>query len=579
VVGTEGGAPAEPRVTNPRTRIWTPSPGIILEPNAFTAVTSLDANVAVSAGPGAGKTELLAQRADFIFTTRACSYPKRIVAISFKVDAATNLRERVAARCKPAAAARFDSHTFHAFARHIIARHRPHVAARVPPDFRVGPGRSDRQLHYDDLLPLALEVLRKDPTAVNVIRQSYSYAFFDEFQDCTAEQYELLQVLFANSNVRCTAVGDPKQRIMGFAGALDAAMSGFVRDFHARTLPIYQNHRSLLRLRRVQNSLVKVMDPSAALPDAELGTPRVSDATPVPNDGEVFVWNFADASNEAVALAAQIQGDIEAGIRPDQIAVLVSRLPGAYCEQLVDLLTEAGIACRDEQTHQDVLAEPAAMLILDVTRLLVLRHAPQEYVRLGAFMTRNCVDEQQAARRRRRLDEFLEDTRLAISSGDIELRNPDHVRATVYAFLRVCERQYLSLLSAEYADREVLSEVANQAIASVGTAIATTPTLQAAMARLSLEDAVRIMNVHKCKGLEFEHVYFVAIENETFFDSRENIEKARPNFFVGISRARSRLVLTYASTRPVPRTPTRRWQVDRTPQREFLTYAWAQRSS
>ena len=94
-------------------------------------------------GPAPGRRNCLAQRANLLFTTGVCAYPQRIVAISFKVDAATNLRERVAARCRPAHTARFDSLTFHAFARHIVARHRPHVADRVPPDFRVGPGRSE----------------------------------------------------------------------------------------------------------------------------------------------------------------------------------------------------------------------------------------------------------------------------------------------------------------------------------------------------------------------------------------------------------------------------------------------------
>jgi superfamily I DNA/RNA helicase len=554
---------------------WTPSPGIVLEPNASRAVTTRDVNVAVPAGPGAGKTELLAQRANYLFSSGACSYPKRIVAISFKVDAATNLRDRVSLRCKPADAGRFDSLTFHAFARHIIARHRPHVAASVPPDFRVGPRRSERQLHYDDLLPLALEVLEKDATAVPVIRQSYSFAFFDEFQDCTTEQYQLLRTVFAGSDTCTTAVGDPKQRIMEFAGALEDALSDYVTDFNATTWPIYQNHRSLLRLRRVQNALIKVMDPPAALPDAALETPPPPSSTPT-SDGEVLVWSFANASEEAAALATQIKTDVDAGTRPDQIAVLVSRTPGAYCEELVELLTSSGIACRDDQKHQDILAEPVGVLILDVVRLLILSHAPDEYIRLGSFMTRSCVDELQAARRTRRLDQFLENTRMQIHNGAIDLRNASDLQRSVYVFLKVCERQYLSLLSTEYTDREVLTEIAERAIGAVNTAIATTPTLEAAIARLSLEDAVRIMNVHKCKGLEFEHVYFVAVENETFFGP---IEKERPNFFVGISRARSRLILTCASRRPWPVTPVKSWDVHRSPHREFLRYAWNERNA
>ncbi|WP_447645218.1 UvrD-helicase domain-containing protein [Nocardioides zeae] len=563
--------PSSARTTDAAAK-WRPTPGIVLEPNAERAVRTLVDNVAVPAGPGAGKTELLAQRANFLFTTGACPYPKRIIAISFKVDAAMNLRQRVAARCSPGDAARFDSLTFHAFARHIIARHRPHVADRVPPDFKVGPGRGAKQLHYDDLLPLALDVLKKDSSSVAILRRAYAYAFFDEFQDCTPDQFELLRSLFADSHVKATAVGDPKQRIMTFAGALEAALTGYVEDFGAETWPIYQNHRSLLRLRRVQNAMVKTMDPEAAVPDVELATP----SHPPVDDGEVFVLRLRNTADEAVTLARMIEEGIRTGTRPDQIAVIVARNPGAYCEELMIQLARAGIACRNDQLHQDVLAEPAGALILDFVRLLVRKVASAEYVRLTEFMTRNCVDERQASRRRRNLDRFLERTREGLRQGAVDLNAPSQVRDLVYAFLRICERQYLSLLASEYSDREVLTAVASDAVSAVNDAIAETSDLAAAVARLSLEDAVRITNVHKCKGLEFDHVYCLGVEHEAYFGS---LEIERPNFFVAISRARARLVLTTVSARPTPRVPPRRWDEARREHREFTGYASPERTA
>lgn len=107
-----------------RTEDWRPADGITLEPNALRAVQAQTRNVVVAAGPGAGKTELLAQRADFLLTTGGCHYPKRILAISFKVDAARNIRERVRKRCGERLAVRFDSFTFHAFAKRIVDNYR-----------------------------------------------------------------------------------------------------------------------------------------------------------------------------------------------------------------------------------------------------------------------------------------------------------------------------------------------------------------------------------------------------------------------------------------------------------------------
>ncbi len=100
---------------------WQPVGVTELETNASTVVGS-SRHYAVLAGPGAGKTELLAQRAAFLLQTGASPAPQRILAISFKRDAARNLARRVRQRCHPEHAARFDSLTFDAFAKGLVDR-------------------------------------------------------------------------------------------------------------------------------------------------------------------------------------------------------------------------------------------------------------------------------------------------------------------------------------------------------------------------------------------------------------------------------------------------------------------------
>ena len=56
---------------------WQPADGLILEPNAFRAATERSQSLAITAGPGAGKTETLDQRAEFLLRTSSCRYPKR----------------------------------------------------------------------------------------------------------------------------------------------------------------------------------------------------------------------------------------------------------------------------------------------------------------------------------------------------------------------------------------------------------------------------------------------------------------------------------------------------------------------
>lgn len=62
---------------------WIPCDGIVLEDNADRAVRC-DNHVLVIAGPGAGKTELLAQKAAYLLQTNRCKDPQKILAISFK---------------------------------------------------------------------------------------------------------------------------------------------------------------------------------------------------------------------------------------------------------------------------------------------------------------------------------------------------------------------------------------------------------------------------------------------------------------------------------------------------------------
>jgi superfamily I DNA/RNA helicase len=100
---------------------WKPVGIDWMEPEAWRSVQS-DYNVMVLAGPGSGKSELLAQRASFLLQTGDCVSPKQILAISFKRDAAGNLRDRVSERCKPEEVARFSSLTFDSFTKDILDR-------------------------------------------------------------------------------------------------------------------------------------------------------------------------------------------------------------------------------------------------------------------------------------------------------------------------------------------------------------------------------------------------------------------------------------------------------------------------
>jgi superfamily I DNA/RNA helicase len=157
---------------------------------------------------------VLAQRADFLLRTAVCRYPQRILAISFKVDASRNLEDRVRRRCGAELATRFDSHTFHAFAKRLIDRFRPVLSGQdaLLPGYTIGTARiQGTQIRFEDLVPLAVQILEDSEVVRNAVRQTYSHVFLDEFQDCTKEQYQLVRFAFRYSahGSRLQAVGNP----------------------------------------------------------------------------------------------------------------------------------------------------------------------------------------------------------------------------------------------------------------------------------------------------------------------------------------------------------------------------------
>ncbi|MEI8665943.1 UvrD-helicase domain-containing protein [Pseudoalteromonas sp. B28] len=311
---------------------WLPSDGLTLEPNALLAAKEQVRCLALTAGPGAGKTEMLAQRADFLLQTGTCRYPKRILAISFKVDASKNLKERIQRRCGQELASRFDSYTFHAFAKRIIDRFRVVLTGddALELDYSIGERKvTRRQITFHDLVPLAILILRNSSVAKNAIRQTYSDVFLDELQDCTDQQYELVKEAFKSTSIRLTAVGDTKQKIMGWAGALDGIFQTFARDFSAAPLNMYRNFRSKPRLLRMQNDIIRVLDPASVMTEHLL----------VGEEGEVSAWQFENAQGEAEYLADLIARWIRNEQVPlSEIAVLVSKQLDLYAVHLMAAL-------------------------------------------------------------------------------------------------------------------------------------------------------------------------------------------------------------------------------------------------
>lgn len=543
---------------------WTPVDGKQLERNALTAVEIETGSVVVAAGPGAGKTELLAQRADFLFRTGACPYPRRILAVSFKVDAARNLRDRVRLRSGARYAARFDSFTFHAFAKRIIDNYRPALTGRdaLNPNYRVDPNIriAHEQITFADMVSLALDIVEKNPYARGGIRQTYSHVFFDEFQDATDAQYELIKAIFGDSTALLTAVGDVKQRIMAFAGALDGILQTFADDFNAVSLPLYQNFRSAPRLRRMQNRMIADMDPGATSDLESLAG----------GDGVIDTCGFQSDVEEADFIADLVQERLDAGTPPSEVAILIRQQPHLLGSTLFNALTARGIPFRNEQKEQDLAAEPAAALLFNFIRVVAEDRQPAAYGELMRVASRSHASEEEALRFDRQLKRLLQDARSALQAAPELGADLDFWREWTDKLMSQVTRPVLLALSAGYAQGSRFDDLVAQAFDAFEAALSLNPDPSQAIQHLSDVDAIRILTIHKCKGLEFEHVIILGVENETFWGEPD---RAMAEFFVGVSRAKHRLTLTWAEHRQRPDGHSGRWNTARTAQESYLAYA------
>src|SRR5690242_809694 len=223
-------------------RKWLPADGLQLERNADKVVRDATESALVVAGPGAGKTELLAQRACYLLQTNTCHYPHRILAISFKRDAAYNLKERVGLRAGDELSNRFDSLTYDSFAKQILDRFKSALPSeyKIPDEYdivfdqdiidvyrkfdptyvatndarAIGNAFMEQRLSVNDIDILRLKVknyafshgkltfkmvmrladliIETNPSVKSYLQTTYQFVFLDEFQDTTTIQYDFL---------------------------------------------------------------------------------------------------------------------------------------------------------------------------------------------------------------------------------------------------------------------------------------------------------------------------------------------------------------------------------------------------
>lgn len=547
---------------------WKPADGLELEPNADKAVRS-SKNMVVSAGPGAGKTELLAQRADFLFRTGGCRYPQRILAISFKVDAARNLDERVRKRSGGKYAERFDSMTFDAFSKMIVDNYKAILPKeyQLNDNYEIDESLDDNKLcpnrtNYNQLKKRAIKIIESNSYALWSLRQTYSHVFIDEFQDTTKMQYDLVYKIFKESNSVVTAVGDEKQKIMVWAGALEGIIDKFQIDFNTNNISLYRNFRSLPKLQRIQQNIARILDSnSASTANAVAGA-----------GGALRVQSYGSDIEEAESISEMIREWIESGTSPDEIAVLVRQQSELITIPLVEKLQKKGILYCYESKIKGLLEEPITVVAFNFLRLVSGQHNSEAYIALKQFAEYVSVTDAKVQKITNGLDKLIIIAKKYINSKKFDSSNS---AAWQFLFDRLWELFPDSLfksISDNYQQEDYIRKCKEKVYEFFFDELSIDGNLSNALSRLSGEGAVKILTIHKSKGLEFEKVILLGVENQFFWSYSKDFvagteipKEVLHTFFVAVSRAKHELVLTSVQIRNRPRGfKGRRWDDERT---------------
>jgi DNA helicase II / ATP-dependent DNA helicase PcrA len=425
---------------------------------------------------------------------------------------------------------------------------------------------------FDDLLMLTVEVLERFPEARKRWQRAWRYILVDEYQDTNHAQYRLLQLLGGEHRNVCV-VGDPDQSIYAFRGADIRNILEFEQDFgDVQVIALEQNYRSTNRILEAANAVIannRERKPKELWSELGEGEP-------------VRVVEVEDEHAEARLVVAEIVSLSEEGYAGSEIALFYRT--NAQSRVIEDLLA------RHDIPYQVIggLRFYERAEIKDALAYLQLLENPDDALSLAriANRPRRGIGDTSLARLRSfsdtlgvtlweafiRADEagLAQPALRAVASfrGILESLRASAGELTLPQLVeRVLERS--GMLEALEAERTIeargrienLQELVGVAREYLETA--EEPTLSGFLQGISLtsdqdtmrEDAslVSLMTLHNAKGLEFRAVFIVGMEEGVFPHARsieeQGLEEERRLFYVGVTRAKERLVLTHATVR------------------------------
>lgn len=571
-------------------------------PEQAAAIASNSRHVLVTAGPGTGKTYTLTQRAAALLA--AGRDPARMAAITFTVKAADEVRERLLKSVGPAGERVFVG-TFHQFCLDWLRRAAPSLAV-VGPESRKrllkrlfpGLGQAERNrlagdladhfrcpageaagniqpyldelqrlqaIDLDAVVPEFVRRLGADAALKVQVLGTLTHLFVDEFQDLNESQFELVRILAESAQV--FAIGDPDQAIYGFRGSDPAFFFRFAGMPGVEQVFLTRNYRCPSAVITAAAALISHNSrPSGPPLVAECGRQGAIELHSAPTpaaEAEFIVRRIEELMGgiEHFSLASGRGGDGESGQLSFGDMAVLFRL-GRQAEEIAAALERRGIPCQQvgvvpfyltpglRPAYYFVQAAAGTDVIADWLQLARglpgIGNAGIERMEAalpltGDFWVCRALPELPlaAGRALAELSQALERFREAVAHSGLA-----SALAGMLPFLGV---------GPEPAGAKRLLDLAG----SFGGDLAAFGSHLHRYAEASVYDeraeAVALMTLHSAKGLEFPVVFLAGAEEGLLPCSLwndVNMEEERRLFYVGLTRARERLLLTASENRP-----------------------------
>ncbi len=435
--------------------------------------------------------------------------------------------------------------------------------------------RAYQAMDFDDLIRLSVVLFREHPEALSSWQGRLRYLLVDEYQDTNGAQYELMKLL-AGPMGRFTAVGDDDQAIYAWRGADVENLRRLTRDWpHLKIIPLTQNYRSSQRILRAANSVIR-------------NNPRLHEKNLWSELGlgsHVELLQCRDDRHEAETVAMRISAHkFEHRTRHADYAVLYrgnhqARLfEEALREAKIPYQLSGGQSFFDKAEIKDLTAylrlianqddDPAFIRAATTPRrgvgVATLErlgdHAGQRHVSLFEATYEEGFQAALADRQLHPLVEFCDFINRIAFRAEKEPagRLLEELLAAIHYEEWLYDSEDDRAAKAKWENvREFVDWLSKKGEEDEKTLIELTQTvtlMNLLEGKSDTEvDAVRLSTLHAAKGLEFGNVYLVGVEEE-ILPHREclegdRLEEERRLMYVGITRARKALTITWCGKR------------------------------